>query len=122
MKKYLFPVLCTLGIFVIGIFLSSILYYFNITSDKLNNILLYLISIVGFFTGSLIFSKEAKYKGIINGLIYFISLFIIMIILSLLVFKVSFKLSNAVYYLITLAFSVLGGIIGKNIKEESDGN
>ncbi len=121
MKKYLIPALYTLGIIVIGTLVSSALYYFNITSSKINSILLYLISIAGIFTGSILFSKEIKYKGIISGIIYFMACFIVMGILSLLVFKSSFKLSGLIYYIVILIFSMLGGVIGKNLKEENDG-
>lgn len=121
-KKYLIPILYTLMIILIGSFLSSVLYYFNITSDKIDNILLYLISIVGIFTGSIFFSKEIKYKGIINGLIYFVVWFTIMLLSSLIIFKTTFKINSLIYYSIILIFSILGGIIGKNLKEENDGN
>lgn len=121
MKKYLIPALYTLGIIVIGALLSSILYYFNITSSKINSILLYLISIAGIFTGSILFSKEMKYKGIISGIIYFMACFIVMGVLSLLIFKANFKLSSLIYYIVILLFSMLGGVIGKNLKEENDG-
>lgn len=121
-KKYLIPILYTLMIILIGSFLSSVLYYFNITSDKINNILLYLISIVGIFTGSIFFSKEIKYKGIINGLIYFVGWFTIMLLSSLIIFKITFKINSLIYYSVILIFSMLGGIIGKNLKEENDGN
>lgn len=121
MKKYLIPALYTLGIIFIGTLVASVLYYFNITSSKINSILLYLISIAGIFTGSILFSKEIKYKGIISGIIYFMACFIVMGILSLLVFKASFKLSSLIYYTVILIFSMLGGVIGKNLKEENDG-
>lgn len=121
MKKYLIPALYTLGIIFIGTLVASVLYYFNITSSKINSILLYLISIAGIFTGSILFSKEIKYKGIISGIIYFMACFIVMGILSLLVFKSSFKLSGLIYYIVILIFSMLGGVIGKNLKEENDG-
>lgn len=121
MKKYLIPALYTLGIIVIGALLSSILYYFNITSSKINSILLYLISIAGIFTGSILFSKEMKYKGIVSGIIYFMACFIVMGVLSLLIFKANFKLSSLIYYIVILLFSMLGGVIGKNLKEENDG-
>lgn len=120
MKKYLIPILYTIGTTIIGTLFSSILYYFNLTSDKINNILLYLISILGIFIGSIIFSKNIKFKGILNGFIYFIFWFIIIILLSFIVYKINFKISNLIYYFIILIFSILGGIIGKNLKEEND--
>lgn len=120
MKKYLTPILYTLAFLVIGTFFTSILYYFNITSDKVNQILIYLIAIIAMFVGSIIFAKNNKYKGIISGLLYFVCWFVIMLIMSLLVFKSSFKISSLIYYGVLMIFSVLGGIIGKNYQEEND--
>lgn len=120
MKKYLTPILYTLAFLVIGTFFTSILYYFNITSDKVNQILIYLIAIIAMFVGSMIFAKNNKYKGIISGLLYFVGWFVIMLIMSLLVFKSSFKISGLIYYGVLMIFSVLGGIIGKNYQEEND--
>lgn len=120
MKKYLTPILYTLAFLVIGTFFTSILYYFNITSDKVNQILIYLIAIIAMFVGSIIFAKNNKYKGIISGLLYFVGWFVIMLIMSLLVFKSSFKISGLMYYGVLMIFSVLGGIIGKNYQEEND--
>ena len=120
MKKYLMPILYTLAFLVIGTFFTSLLYYFNITSDKVNQILIYLIAIIAMFVGSIIFAKNNKYKGIISGLLYFVGWFVIMFIMSLLVFKSSFKISSLIYYGVLMIFSVLGGIIGKNYQEEND--
>jgi putative membrane protein (TIGR04086 family) len=110
----------TLLIIIIGSLISSILYYFNITSDKINNILLYLISIAAIFTGSLSFAKNMNYKGIISGLIYFAFWFIIMLLLSIFAFKATFSINSIIYYGIVLIFSLLAGVIGKNVKEEND--
>ena len=122
MKKYLVPILYTLGIMLLGSFISSILYYFNITSDKFNTILLYLISIVAIFVGALKLGRSFDQKGMITGLIYFTIWLIIMILISLIFFKVDFGIKNIIYYAILLIFSMLGGIIGKNTKEETDAN
>ena len=60
---------------------------------------------------------------IANFLSYTISfaiLFIFMVFLSNVIFKESFSIKNVIYYLVLLIFSILGGIIGKNMKEEID--
>ncbi len=119
MKKYLFPILYTVGITLIGGLITSILYYFNITSDKLNNIFLYVISILGIFIGAIKISINLNYKGIVSGVLYFLFWFIIMLFLSLVFFKTNFSLKNIIYYLVLLVFSIFGGIIGKNMQEES---
>lgn len=120
MKKYLFPILISVVIILIGSLISSILYYFNITSDKANNILLYLIAISSLFTGSLILAKNLNYKGIISGVIYFALFFVISLFLSFVIFKISFSINNLIFYLILIVFSILGGIIGKNMQTKSD--
>ena len=120
MKKYLFPFLYTLIIILAGSFFTSILYYFNITSDKFNTVLLYLISIISFFTGALFLGKNIKKKGIISGLIFFGICFLIMILSSLIIFKNNITFRNIIYYLILLVFSIMGSIIGKNTQTEID--
>ena len=122
MKKYLIPTLVNVGVLLIGTLISSILYYFNITSDKINGIMLYLISFASIFIGSLMLAKNLKYKGLITGLFYFLFWFIISIFLSLVIFKTGFNIKNIIYYLVLLAFSLLGSIIGKNIQKENDTN
>lgn len=120
MKKYLFPVLYTLGIMLIGTLITSVLYYFNVTSDKLNTIFLYIVSILGIFIGALKLAKKVNNKGIVTGLIYFTCFFVVMVFLSLVVFKTKIEVKNIIYYFVLLIFSLLGGVLGKNTSEEAD--
>ena len=120
MKKHFLAILYSFTSLLIGSFIVSILYYFNITSDKLNNILLYFISISSIFIGSTYFSKNMKYKGLINGIIYFLIWFIIMLFLSLFIFKTHFGIKNIIYYIILLIFSLIAGVLGKNLEDKSD--
>lgn len=122
MKRYLFPFLYTLGIILIGSMFSSILYYFDITNDKINTIFLYLISIVAIFIGALNTGKNIKQKGIISGILYFTAWFLIMIFLSLVIFNHKLNFNSMIYYLILLIFSIMGAIIGKNNQTEIDTN
>ena len=122
MKKYVFPIIYSLVIMLIGGLLTTLLYYFNITNDKINKIILYLIGITAMFIGSLKLSKNLNQKGIISGLVYFTICFVVIIFTSLVILKVDFKLTNIIYYLVLLIFSLLGGIIGKNMKEETSDN
>ena len=118
MKNYLIQTSYTIIIFIVGLLLTSILYYFNITNDKINGILIYLVSFVSIFIGALKTGKITKQKGIISGLIYFAFVFIIMFLLSITVFNIQIKLNMFIYYLVILIFSVLGSIIGKNMQSE----
>ena len=120
MKKHFLAILYSFVSLLIGSFIVSILYYFNITSDKFNNILLYFISISSIFIGSTYFSKNMKYKGLINGIIYFLIWFIIMLFLSLFIFTTHFGIKNIIYYIILLIFSLIAGVLGKNLEDKSD--
>ena len=122
MKKYLPAFLYTITICILGTFVASVLYYFNIYGEKINTIILYLVSIVAMFVGSYIVGKKTNKKAIIGGSIYFSIYFIIMLLLSFLIFKASFKISSLIYFLILYIFSILGSIIGKNSKEQADTN
>lgn len=119
LKKYLFPIAYTILIILVGCLITSILYYFNITSDKLNAVFLYVTSILAMFIGTIKLGKNLKYKGIISGLIYFSFWFVIMLFLSLVFFKTDFSIKNVIYYLVLLIFSILGGVLGKNMQEEN---
>lgn len=120
MKKYFFPFFYTLLIILLGALFSSILYYFDIIGDKLNTIILYLISIIAIFTGALMLCRKIKQKGIIGGAIYFGILFVIINIISLIIFKSKFSFNSFIYYFILLIFSIMGGVIGKNSQIEID--
>ncbi len=119
MKKCLLGFLYTFLFLIVGCFISTLLYYFNILSDKANTIFLYIIIILSSIIGSVKFSRHLKYRGIINGLIFYLVCIILFILSSVIIFKSNFSLKNLVYYLVMLLSSVLGGIIGKN-KEEID--
>ena len=120
MKKYVLPIVYSLGILLIGSLLSSTLYYFNITSEKLNTIILYLVSIIAMFTGATKLGKSINQKGIITGLIYYTVFLCLMVFLSLVIFKINMGFKSIIYYLVLLVFSILGGIVGKNMQEETD--
>ena len=120
MKKYIIPVCYSLCIIIVGTLISSILYYFSITTDKLNTIFLYCIGILSIFVGSLKLAKNLKHKGIITGLVYFTGFLMLMVFLTLFIFKIRIGAKNLIYYLVLLVFSLLGGILGKNMNEEAD--
>ncbi len=118
MKKYLYPVIYTVATITIGTFLLTILYFFNITSDKVNSILTYLVGIIAIFIGSFKLGSILKQKGIISGLIYFFLFFVVMFLTSLLIFNSKLGFNSFIYYIVLLLFSIFGGILGKNKQEE----
>lgn len=97
-------------IFIIYLFLISILYYFELFSYKTINIINYIIILILFFiTGFKISSLEGK-KGYLNGFLISTILIITFCLLSLIISKLEF--SSLIYYLSLILSSITGGIIG----------
>lgn len=119
MKKYIYPTLYSIVIIMVGVLITSVLYYFNITSSKVNTIFLYIVSVAAIFIGSFKLAKEVKIKGILSGILYFVLYLLISIILSLVFFKTKITIKGLLYYIVLLIFSIFGAIIGKNSTEET---
>lgn len=119
MKKYLISIFWSLLIIALGTIISSVLYYFNITSDKVNNVLLYLICFSAIIVGSYKIGKETSKKGMISGLIYASIFIILMMLFSVFIFK-NFHAAFLIYYLLIIAFSIIGTVTGKNKQKEKD--
>ena len=109
----------TFLIVVLGLIPISILYYYNVIDDNITNILLWIIFGIAIFIGSYKISTNMKYKGIINGLIYFVILMLLISIASIFI-KVRFNYKIMIYYLVLAIFSIMGGIIGKNLKTDDN--
>lgn len=119
MKKYLVPFLYVIMIVMIGLIPLSILYYFNVLSDKIVNYLLWLLMIISMIIGSFKISYQMKYRGIINGLIFFFMFFAIMMLFNL-VLKIKLSSSSIIYYIFLLLACVIGAIMGKNKKADEN--
>jgi len=113
MKKYIKVLLYSLLTLLIGVLISSILYYFNIFNSKLNSIFLFLSIMLSIFIGSYKLSKILNKKGLLVGTYYFIFYFIIMMACKL-IFKDKIIFKNIIYYIILLLVSVVAAIISKN--------
>ena len=120
MKKYLLPTAVTTMVVLVGTLIISTFYYFNLISDKLNTIFLYLVSITAMFSGAFLLGKQTKEKGYLSGIIYYFAWLVIMIILSLVFIKASFSVSMLIYFIVLLISSILGSSIGINYKKEAD--
>ena len=96
--------------------ISTCFYYFNILSSNANSIIKIIIFIITFlFTGIYIGRKSNK-KYYFEGL-KISSINIIIFILLSLIFKYKYNIYTFIYYLIIILITVLGSIIGGNIKK-----
>lgn len=105
------------------IFLSSLLIIpffltlFNIIKIRTNKISIIIIGailmfIIGFITG-----KSSYKKGYLNGLLVSVFSIFILLILSL-IFRFKLNINSLIYYITLIASTILGSMIGINIKKK----
>lgn len=114
--KYLKTIIFMFSSIIIFNLITTILYYFNITSESVNNILKIIFFIITFILTGVITGKNASKKGWFEGLKISGITVPLFLILSL-IFKHSFNLWQIVYYIIISLLIVLGSMIGINFKK-----
>ena len=75
-------------------------------------------NVILFFILNFINAHTQKKKGFLEGIALGFLFLIIMIIIKLVLFNNSFKVSTFLYYLILFVTSVLGGMFGVNKKSD----
>lgn len=113
MKKFLKPLLYSLGFLVLSTFLATFLNYIGALSSSILKIILIVIPIVAFFLNGLLIGKDISEKGWLNGLKSG-SILLILLILLALIFNVKFRIIMVFYYLFLLVVSSGGSIISIN--------
>ena len=119
LKIYLKDIGYMLGTIIIGIFLFTLLNYFNILSDKIMSFIKILLPIGVFGFGGFYLSKNSSKRGIIEGLKIGLILIAFMFLVSILGLSSGFEWKSILYYLILLFASIIGGIIAKQGKENT---
>lgn len=123
LKVYLKNIMYVFTSIIIGLFIFTLLNYFNIISDKFLNILKMILIIGIFIFSGFYLAKRSKGRGILEGLKIGGIISIFFFLVSILALPNSFELKNLIYYLILIISSMTGGIIakqGKNINEKQN--
>ena len=115
MKKYLKGYIYYLSILLLSSLIICIMYFFNLIKVNIYSNLLYVLSILSSFVGTYIYSKNTNNKGIVSGIIFYISTSFIMFLTSYIINN-NLNISTVIYYLIILFTCLLSGIISKNKK------
>ena len=115
--KYLYMIIYFICFFIITNLISSILYYFNITSSETNKIIKTIILIILFTTSSLYLGYKTNKKGYLEGLKISITFIIISLLTIIFIPSVKMSLSILLYYLFIIVLSLTGSMIGINIKK-----
>ena len=96
--------------------ISTIFYYFNITSEKLNNILKTINFIIIFLSTGIYIGRRSNKKGWIEGLKVSLSIILFSILLVLLIPSINFNLNLILYYIFIILITIVGSMIGINFK------
>lgn len=116
LKKYARISLIWLGVLLAYVFILTILNYTQIL--KFNSIIklnFFMIAIITFIFGILNGKTSAK-KGYIEGIKMGLIIIALLFILNLIFYR-TFNLSTFIYYIVILASSMFGSMIGINLKK-----
>ena len=92
--------------------------YFGLLKNDTLSVFKIFIPIISSLIGSFILGKHSNKLGYIEGLKLGGIILLIFIIISNLIFKNEFKIILFLYYIIILISSMLGSMIGINIKKK----
>ena len=114
LKNYLKSFIYIFISIIIFTFIITLLEYFNILNGNALNIMELIMMVITFFVVSFFLAKNSSSKGYQKGLILSIIYVFISIIFAYLIFRFSIKVKDFIYFLIIIASSTLGGMIGIN--------
>ncbi len=115
-KKYLNSIIIV-GLWLIGLtLLLTILSYFNIANNTINNYCKIIIPIIAFLSGGWYIGKRSNKRGWLEGLKIGLISLLLFILSSLFIFNTNLAIKNIIYYFILLISTTLGSMIGINKK------
>ena len=100
-------------------FITTILSYFNIISDKTLSIFKMAILIISMFIGGDYLGKRSDKKGWLEGLKLSLIFIILLIIFNFLAFKDSLSIKSILYYIIIIISSIFGSMVGISMKKNN---
>lgn len=115
--NYLKSIGLSFGGIILITLITTMLYYFNIISTNFLQITNIIVLIFFILLGTIFLGKKAIRRGWLAGLIYGSIFLIIINIFNLALFHNPYQLNNLIYYLIILITSILGSMIGINLKK-----
>lgn len=96
--------------------LITLLNYVNLINFKIVTIFSYITPFISFGTGGLLLGKTSINKGWLEGIKFSLIVIILLFIFNYLAFDQGFNISNIILYIITLISSIIGSMIGINLK------
>ncbi len=115
--KYLQVIGYIIATLIIVTLIMTIFNYFDLISSIIMTYYKFLIIIISTFIGGFSLGKKATKKGWLEGLKLGLILIFILFLFAYLGLEKAMSFKNLIYYLIILAVSMLGGMLGINKKE-----
>ena len=106
----------SIGILLILTFIITLLNYINLISIKIVTAFSYITPFISFFIGGLLLGKTSINKGWLEGIKFGIIIIILSFVFNYLAFDQGFNISNIILYTITIISSIIGSMIGINLK------
>lgn len=108
----------TMFLFLIITLLATILNYFNIIASGGMGVFKMFIPIVSILVGGFYLGSKAKNKGWLEGVKLSIFFLILLTLCHLVWMKDTFGFKNVLYYLILMISSMVGSMLGINLKKK----
>ena len=106
----------SIGILLILTFIITLLNYINLINIKIVNTFSYITPFISFFIGGLLLGKTSINKGWLEGIKFGLVIIVLSFIFNYLAFDQGFNISNIILYTITIISSIIGSMIGINLK------
>ena len=105
-----------LGIIIMSM-LTTILYYFDVISTNVGSIFNIITPILFIMVGTVYLGMKTSKKGWLAGIKFGFIFLIIIGLINILFYHKNYELINILYYLIIIMTSILGSMIGINLKK-----
>lgn len=103
-------------ILLVMTFIITLLNYINLINIKIVNAFSYITPFISFFIGGLLLGKTSINKGWLEGIKFGLVIIILSFIFNYLAFDQGFNISNVILYTITILSSIIGSMVGINLK------
>ena len=92
----------------------SLLYYFNIVGNQVNNYMKLFIVAISMLVGGIYIGSKASKKGWLEGLKIGLEVIILLFVVSYLAYDKGVNIKSIIYHFILIMSSMLGSMIGIN--------
>ena len=117
-KKILIGTFFAVVISFILICLLAVVVHFSNIGDRTISAIIFGISVLSVFAGSLFMAKNIDSKGLLHGLLLAFCYFLVLAVISFATNgRISLTASNFLRFFATLAAGILGGVLGINTKK-----